>query len=96
MAREVFIKPKLNYRTLHQDLNRQLREIPALSVNRRIMETYAEVRLQMRAPRGTGVMSDSDTIIEATALRHNLTLVTANEREFKRVPGLNAVILTTQ
>jgi predicted nucleic acid-binding protein len=33
----------------------------------------------------------ADTLIAATALRHQATLVTRNLREFSRVPGLQCV-----
>ena len=39
--------------------------------------------------RGAGVsMSDNDLWIAATALRHDLAIVTENRRHFRRVPGL--------
>jgi tRNA(fMet)-specific endonuclease VapC len=34
-------------------------------------------------------MGPYDTLIAATALRHQATLVTRNIREFSRVPGLH-------
>ena len=59
------------------------------------MEVYADIRLRMRAPRGTGVLSDSDTLIAATALRYGLTVITANVKDFRRVPGLTYEELRT-
>jgi len=53
-----------------------------LAVGRRA----AELR-QALEPRGEGI-GPMDTLIAATALAHNATLVTRNLREFKRVPGL--------
>lgn len=49
----------------------------------------AELRLALE-PRGEGI-GPMDTLIAATALAHNATLVTRNLREFKRVPGLQLV-----
>lgn len=47
---------------------------------------YAQVRARLeRAGTPIGTL---DTIIAAQALAHDLTLVTNNEREFRRVPGL--------
>ena len=40
-------------------------------------------------PRATGLMiGDCDLLIGATALRHNLTLLTNNRRHFERIEGL--------
>lgn len=93
---EEHIKPSANYITLHSTLIRQLDVIQPLSVTRQIMEIYADIRLQMRAPRGKGVLPDSDTIIAATALRYNLTLVTADQKDFSRVPQLKMLLLTSK
>lgn len=93
---EEHIKPWPNYTTMHSTLVRQLDEIKPLAITRQIMELYADIRLQMRPPHGKGVMPDSDTLIAATALRYGLTLVTADDRDFSRVPGLNKVLLTSR
>lgn len=51
-----------------------------------IMERFGENRAHLRA---TGRMiPDLDLLIAATALDHDLTLVTRNRRHFARVPGL--------
>lgn len=63
---EEYFKTMSNYATLHDILTRQLEEIKPLSITRSIMEIYADLRLQMRAPRGSGVLTDSDTLIAST------------------------------
>lgn len=50
------------------------------------MERFAETRALLRR-RGQG-LADFDLLIAATALRHDLTLMTFNFRHFERVPGL--------
>lgn len=49
----------------------------------------AHIRATLEAA-GTPI-GPHDTLIAATALRHHATLVTRNEREFSRVPGLDWV-----
>jgi tRNA(fMet)-specific endonuclease VapC len=44
--------------------------------------------IRARLERGGRPIGPYDYLIAAQALRHNLTLVTANEKEFSRVPGL--------
>ena len=51
-----------------------------------IMERFAEVRSFLRH-RGQ-LISDFDLLIGATALHHELTLLTFNRRDFLRVPDL--------
>ncbi len=92
---EEFIKPMPNYGALHDDLRRQLRSIKPLPITYAIMELYADLRLQMRAPRGLGVLSDSDTLIAATAIRYGLTVITANVKDFRRAPALSYEELRT-
>src|SRR5689334_15417715 len=69
---EEYIKQMGNYTILHGILVRQLEEIKPLSITRRIMELYADTRMQMRRPNGIGVISDSDTLIASTALRYDM------------------------
>jgi predicted nucleic acid-binding protein len=35
------------------------------------------------------IIGDFDILIGATALHHNLTLVTRNRKHYERIPGLN-------
>lgn len=92
---EEYIKTMPNYAALHLDLQRQLRSIRPLMITYRIMELYADIRLRMRAPHGTGVLQDSDSLIAATALRHKLTVIMSNKKDFERVPGLSVEGLIT-
>ena len=52
-----------------------------------IMERFAETRALLRR-RGQRV-ADLDLLIAATALHHDLTLLTFNVRHFERIPDLN-------
>ena len=57
-----------------------------LPLNRAIVERFGVLRgnLQRRGQR----IGDLDLLIAATALHHDLTLVTRNLRHFTRIPGL--------
>lgn len=57
-----------------------------------VMERYADLRLQMRAPYGPGLIGDADTLIAATALERRLTVVTIDS-DYRRVPGLSVQTL---
>jgi len=93
---EEYIRQMANYSTLHRIFVRQLTAIRPLSITRRIMDRYADLRMRMRPPHGSGVLTDSDTLIAATAIRYNLTLVTHDIRDFSRVPGLQTLVLTSR
>lgn len=93
---EEYIKQMPNYAVLHALLIRQLEWVKPLSITRRIMELYADIRMQMRPPYGTGVLPDSDSLLAATAIRYDITLVTHDERDFRRVPGLRTLLLTSR
>jgi predicted nucleic acid-binding protein len=67
-------------------------EIYPYDLTYRILERYAELRRQMRAPHGTGLIGDVDTLIAATALERNLTVVTMDQ-DFQRVPSLKVMLL---
>jgi tRNA(fMet)-specific endonuclease VapC len=57
-----------------------------LTLTEPIMEQFAETRALLR--RRGEIISDFDILIGATALHHNLTLLTYNTRHFKRIPHL--------
>ena len=40
-------------------------------------------------PHGSGLIGDIDTLIAATALEHDLTIVTINIKHFMQVKGLS-------
>jgi tRNA(fMet)-specific endonuclease VapC len=50
------------------------------------MQRFAEIRSLLR--RRGELIPDMDLLIAATALRHNLTLLTFNLRHFRRIPDL--------
>jgi predicted nucleic acid-binding protein len=58
-----------------------------------ILERYADIRRALRRPYGPGLIGDIDTLIAATALDRNLTLVTMDS-DYQRVPDLNVVLFT--
>lgn len=51
-------------------------------------------RLQAQLEDDGTPIGDVDTLIAATALRHRLTVVTADDRHFQRVPGLRVRTFT--
>ena len=57
-----------------------------------IMDRYADLRRRLRPPYGPGLIGDIDTIIAATALERDLTLVTT-DGDFRRVPDLKLMLL---
>jgi predicted nucleic acid-binding protein len=70
-----------------------LRRIAPLPLTYAVLERYADVRRQLRRPHGPGVIGDIDTLIAATALEHDLTVVTTDS-DFQRVPGLKVRLVT--
>jgi tRNA(fMet)-specific endonuclease VapC len=81
-----------NYLRRLDDLRTLLRAVHPYFLSFLIMERYAQIRHQLR--RGQ-LIGDVDTLIAATALERNLTLVTIDS-DFQRVPGLQVQLLTRQ
>ncbi len=70
-----------------QRLLNLLRDMTFLDVDRAVSEKFADLRVQqIRQGQKT---PDMDLLIAATALVHNLTVVTHNQKHFVTVPGLN-------
>jgi predicted nucleic acid-binding protein len=57
-----------------------------LGLNDPIMELFARHRYRLR--REGNIIPDMDLLIAATALHHDLTLMTRNLRHFSRIPDL--------
>jgi predicted nucleic acid-binding protein len=51
-----------------------------------VMERFAGIRAELRGSRR--LISDLDTLIAATAIHHDLTLITRNVRHFERIASL--------
>ena len=79
--------------SLHTQLRRLLRHIYPYFLTYRILERYADLRRSLRRPYGPGLISDMDTLIAATALERNLTVVTI-DTDFQRVPNLRVILLS--
>jgi predicted nucleic acid-binding protein len=75
-----------------RELQQLLQEVTPYIPTYIILERYADMRRQMRPPHGSGLIGDIDTLIAATALVHDLTLVTT-DTDFQRVPGLASIVL---
>ena len=63
-----------------------LAQFSLLTLNDPIMERFAEIRSLLR--RQGKLIADFDLLLGATALHHNLTVLTYNTRHFSRIPEL--------
>lgn len=77
---------KSGSRRLARQVERILGEFEVLPLSEPVDRHYATVRLQLES-RGHPI-GPNDLLIAAHALAEDCTLVTANEREFGRVPSL--------
>jgi predicted nucleic acid-binding protein len=87
-----YLKGLPDFPRRRQQLQRLLREIYPYFLTYAIVERYADIRRSMRAPHGAGLIGDVDTLIAATALERNLTVITLDQ-DFTRVPGLRVQLL---
>lgn len=74
------------------DLRALLQQVYPYGLSYLILERYAELRRMLRPPQGPGLIGDIDTLIAATALVYDLTLVTTDS-DFSRVPDLRLMLL---
>ncbi len=85
-----YLKGLSDFSRRHDNLRRLLTEIYPYFLTYSILERYADIRRLLRPPHGTGLIGDIDTLIAATALEQNLTIVTVDS-DFERVPGLKVL-----
>jgi predicted nucleic acid-binding protein len=81
------LKSHADFPRRHRALRALLRLITPELPTYLTMERYADIRRQLRPPHGPGLIGDIDTIIAATALTHDLELITTGS-DFLRVSGL--------
>jgi predicted nucleic acid-binding protein len=85
-----YIQGRPNYSQLHSRLLELLLEIPPFFVTYPIMRRYGDLRRTLRP--ANSLIGDIDTIIAATALERQLTVVTA-DGDFQRVPSLKLLLI---
>ncbi|MBI2907244.1 MAG: type II toxin-antitoxin system VapC family toxin [Chloroflexi bacterium] len=85
-----YIKGFPDFLRRHTELRRLLREIYPYFLTYPILDRYVDLRRQMRP--STGLIGDIDTLIAATALERDLTVVTI-DKDFERVPGIKVALL---
>jgi tRNA(fMet)-specific endonuclease VapC len=73
----------------HEALLNLLEEFHVLDVTADVVQVFGAVRADLR-DQGIAVF-EMDMLIAATALLHDLTLVTHNARHFEKIPGLRLV-----
>jgi predicted nucleic acid-binding protein len=66
-----------------------LRHYTILTIDREIAWLAGQIARELRGTRQ--FIGDNDVWIAATALRHNLALVTTNAQHFQRISGLNVL-----
>jgi tRNA(fMet)-specific endonuclease VapC len=67
-------------------LSEMLRSIAIINLDTETMNAFAELRFNLR--RAGRIIGDLDILIAATAIRHDLTLITRNIRHFERITVL--------
>ena len=85
------LKSKPDFPRHRTSLRRLLREVFPDFLTYSIMERYADIRRLMRR-QGPGLIGDVDTLIAATALERDLTVVTTDS-DFERVPDLRTILV---
>jgi predicted nucleic acid-binding protein len=87
-----YIKQRADFSERLAALRSLLKEVYPYFLTYRILERYADIRRQLRPPNGPGLIGDVDTLIAATALERNLTVVSIDS-DFERVPDLSVMII---
>jgi predicted nucleic acid-binding protein len=85
-----YIRGRPDYDALHTRLLDLLSGVPPLFLTYSIMRRYGDIRRALR--RTNDLIGDFDTLIAATALERDLTVVTA-DRDFERISNLNVTLI---
>jgi tRNA(fMet)-specific endonuclease VapC len=77
-----YVNPEAHIQTFRSFLS----NFQLLNLNLPIIEKFAEVRAHLR--RRGQMISDFDILLGATAMHHNLIVLTYNKKHFERIPDL--------
>ena len=69
-----------------RQFHRFLKTVPTVHLTAQIMQQFARIRGELR--RNGKIIGDFDILIAATAIQHDLTLVTRNLKDYQRIPEL--------
>lgn len=87
-----YLKGLSDFPRRQRELRTLLREVYPYFLTYAILERYADLRRQLRPPHGPGLIGDIDTLIAATAVERDLSVVTT-DRDFERLPALNVMLV---
>lgn len=88
-----YLRTKRDYPDHLEAVHKLLEGVRPFFLTYPFLRRYADLRLHLR-PRGQ-LIGDVDTLIAATALEHQLTVVTL-DGDFARIPGPSVLHLTKQ
>ena len=77
-----YANPEAHIQTFRLFLN----HFQLFNLNLSIMEKFVEIRAHLR--RRGQIISDFDILLGATALHHDLIVLTSNKKHFERIPDL--------
>jgi len=91
-----YIKPPSDFDSYHDQLRNLLTwGVFSYNLSFSVLERYADIRRALRGPGKPGIIGDVDTMIAATALEYDLTLITADS-DFQRVAGLTVMMYSVK
>src|SRR5665213_2192156 len=86
------LRSRSAFPALYQLLRELLLSVRPYVLTYPILDRYSLIRRQLRPPHGPGLIGDIDTLIAATALERDLTLVTCDS-DYARVPDLTTILI---
>ena len=88
-----YLKSQPDFKEHQTQLKQLLREVYPYFLTFSLLERYAEIRRKLRQPKSPGLIGDIDTLIAATAIERNLTLVTVDTDYDRDIPGLKLKLI---
>lgn len=87
-----YLRGQAAFPTRYRSLRELMTGIYPYSLTFPILDRYSVIRRQLRPPHGPGLIGDIDTLIAATAIERNLTMVTCDS-DYERVPDLKTIVI---